>query len=148
MTRSSLSTSPDAIRDRPLRASGELQRVSHVLPEHLAAWQLPPQWQWGAEGIWEDHRHFQELIDALGRSLSLVSAPNPDHAGWIEAEARALAHRNHPAVPTTYHYWSANSDSRRGPGYLRRWISGETLGARLARAGADDVPAVLREIRR
>ncbi|HET9011970.1 MAG TPA: hypothetical protein VFN38_09155, partial [Gemmatimonadaceae bacterium] len=69
MTRSSLSTSPDAIHDRPLRASGELQRVSNVLPEHLAAWQLPPQWQWGAEGIWEDHRHFQELIDALGRSL-------------------------------------------------------------------------------
>ena len=147
MTRSSLSTSPDAIRDRPLRASGELQRVSNVLPEHLAAWQLPPQWQWGAEGIWEDHRHFQELIDALGRSLSLVSAPNPEHAGWIEAEARALAHRNHPAVPTTYHYWSANSDSRRGPGYLRRWISGETLGARLTRAGADDVPAVLRVMR-
>jgi serine/threonine-protein kinase len=133
--------------ERPLRASGELQRVSLALPEHLASWQLPPGWHWGTEGVWEDHRHFQELIDALGRSLSLVSAPQEAHAAWIEAEARALAHRNHPAVPTTYHYWSANSDSRRGPGYLRRWITGETLGARLARAGADDVPAVLRVLR-
>ena len=133
--------------DRPLRASGELQRISLALPEHLVSWQLPPQWHWGTEGIWEDRRHFQELIDALGRSLSLVTAPLAEHAPWIEAEARALAHRNHPAVPTTYHYWSANSDSRRGPGYLRRWITGETLGARLARAGADDVPAVLRVLR-
>jgi serine/threonine-protein kinase len=133
--------------ERPLRASGELQRVSLALPEHLASWQLPPNWHWGTEGVWEDQRHFQELIDALGRSLSLVTAPQSAHAAWIEAEARALAHRNHPAVPTTYHYWSANSDNRRGPGYLRRWITGETLGARLARAGADDVPAVLRVLR-
>lgn len=138
---------PDAGRDRPLRAGGERHRVSPALPEHLASWQLPPDWHWGTEGIWEDYRHFQELIDALGRSLSLVSAPEPEHAAWIEAEARSLAHRNHPAVPTTYHYWSANSDSRRGPGYLRRWIAGETLGARLARAGPDDVPAVLRVMR-
>jgi serine/threonine-protein kinase len=135
------------VRERPLRATGDLHRVSLVLPEHLAPWQLPPGWQWGTEGVWEDHRHFQELIDALGRSLSLVTAPDPEHAGWLEAEARALAHRNHPAVPTTYHYWSVNSDSRRGPGYLRRWIAGETLGARLARAGAEDVPAVLRVMR-
>ena len=147
MTRTSLPTAFDTIRERPLRSSGDLHRVSLALPEHLAAWQLPPGWHWGSEGIWADHRHFQELIDALGRSLSLVSAPEQGHAGWIEAEARALAHRNHPAVPTTYHYWSANSDSRRGPGYLRRWISGETLGARLGRAGADDVPAVLRVLR-
>ena len=97
--------------------------------------------------MWEDHRHFQELVDALGRSLSLVSAPLAEHAPWIEAEARALAHRNHPAVPTTYHYWSANQESRRGPGYLRRWIAGEALGARLARAGPDDVSAVLRVMR-
>jgi serine/threonine-protein kinase len=142
-----LSLAPDAGRDRLLRPGGERHRVSPALPEHLASWQLPPGWHWGTEGIWEDHRHFQELIDALGRSLSLVTAPEPEHAGWIEAEARALAHRNHPAVPTTYHYWSVNSDSRRGPGYLRRWIAGETLGARLARAGPDDVPAVLRVMR-
>ena len=147
MTRSSLPTAIDTARERPLVGSGEVHRVSLALPEHLASWQLPPNWHWGPEGVWQDHRHFQELVDALGRSLSLVSAPHQDHASWIKAEARALAHRNHPAVPTTYHYWSSNSDTHRGPGYLRRWISGETLGARLARAGADDVPAVLRVLR-
>ena len=47
-------------------------------------------------------------------------------------------------MPTTYHYWAHAADSRRGPGYLRRWIAGETIGARLTRAGAEDVPAVLR----
>jgi serine/threonine-protein kinase len=133
--------------ERPLRASGEIHRVSYALPEHLAEWQLPPGWHWGSEGLWHQHRHFQEVIDALGRSLSLVSAPDVGHAGWLEAEARALAHRNHPAVPTTYHYWATFTDSRRGPGYLRRWIAGETVGARLSRAGAEDVPAVLRVMR-
>jgi serine/threonine protein kinase len=124
-----------------------MARVSSVLPEHLAEWQLPPGWSWGAEGVWDQHRHFQELHDALGRSLSLVSAPDLAHAQWLEAEARALAHRNHPAVPTTYHYWSLNPESRRGPGYLRRWIAGETIAARLSRAGAEDVPSVLRVLR-
>lgn len=118
-----------------------------TLPEHLRDWQLPPGWSWGAEGVWDDHRHFQEIVDALGRSLSLVSAPDPGHDGWIEAEARALAHRNHPAVPTTYHYWASHSDNRRGPGYLRRWIAGESIGSRVQRAGPDDVPAVLRLLR-
>ena len=133
--------------ERTLRASGEMARVSNALPEHLADWQLPPGWSWGAVGVWDQQRHFQELHDALGRSLSLVSAPEPSHASWLETEARALAHRNHPAVPTTYHYWSAYADSRRGPGYLRRWIAGETIAARLSRAGAEDVPAVLRVMR-
>ena len=141
------STRLDALSDRPLRASGALHRVSVALPEHLAEWQLPQGWTWGTEGIWEDHRHFQEIIDALGRSLSLVSAPAAEHAEWLEAEARALAHRNHPAVPTTYHYWASYEDSRRGPGYLRRWIAGETIGARLLRSGPDDVPAILRIMR-
>ncbi len=131
-----------------MRASGKpLHAVNHELPEHLASWQLPPGWAWGSEGVWDDHRHFQELVDALGRSLSLVSAPLPEHAPWIEAEARALAHRNHPAVPTTYHYWSSNQESRRGPGYLRRWLAGEAIGARLARAGTEDVSSVLRLMR-
>ena len=72
-------TLPEVVRERPLRASGDpLHRVSHALPEHLASWQLPPGWSWGTEGVWEDRRHFQELVDALGRSLSLVSAPLPD----------------------------------------------------------------------
>ena len=87
------------------------------------------------------------MIDALGRSLSLVSAPDPAHHAWLEAEARHLAHRNHPAMPTTYHYWATFSESRRGPGYLRRWIAGETIGARLRRMGTDDIPGVLRVLR-
>jgi len=140
-------TRTDPGTPRPLRASGDLHRVTHALPDHLADWQLPPGWSWGAEGVWDQHRHFQEIVDALDRSLSLVSAPDPHHAQWLEAEARGLAHRNHPAAPTTYHYWTAYQETRRGPGYLRRWIAGETIGARLARAGTDDVPAVLRVVR-
>ena len=133
--------------ERPLKASGDSSRVSYALPEHLAEWQLPPGWNWGSEGLWQQHRHLQEVIDALDRSLSLVTAPAPSHAPWLEAEARALAHRNHPAVPTTYHYWTSFSENHRGPGYLRRWIAGETVGARLLRAGPEDVPAVLRVMR-
>jgi serine/threonine-protein kinase len=117
------------------------------LPPHLASWVLPPAWSWGTEGVFFEHRHYQELVDALGRSLSLVSAPDEKHAGWLEAEARHLAHRNHPAVPTTYHYWALYGDSRRGPGYLRRWIAGETIGSRIARAGTYDVPGMMRLLR-
>ena len=117
------------------------------LPPHLADWLLPPAWKWGAEGVFFEHRHYQELVDALGRSLSLVSVPEAKHAAWLESEARHLAHRNHPAVPTTYHYWAVYGDARRGPGYLRRWIAGETIGARTARAGTYDVQAMLRLLR-
>ena len=109
--------------------------VTLEVPAHLRDWQLPPGWCWGADGLNTQHRHYQEVIDALGRSLSLVSAPDPVHHDWLEAEARHLAHRNHPAMPTTYHYWASFSESRRGPGYLRRWIAGETVGARLRRMG-------------
>jgi len=124
-------------------------QVSHTLPAHLAHWELPPGWSWGTEGVIGEHRHYQEIIDALGRSLSLVSAPDPAHHAWVHAEAKHLAHRTHPAVPTTYHYWTEDSSaiSKRGPGYLRRWIAGETVGARLRRAGADDVPTVIRLLR-
>jgi eukaryotic-like serine/threonine-protein kinase len=124
-----------------------LYSVTLELPAHLRDWQLPPGWTWGSEGLMTEHRHYQELIDALGRSLSLVSAPEQEHAAWLEDEARHLAHRNHPAMPTTYHYWASFKESRRGPGYLRRWIAGETLGARLRRMGTDDVPGVLRVMR-
>ena len=117
------------------------------LPAHLADWQLPPSWSWGAEGVFFEQRHYQEIVDALGRSLSLVSVPDQRFAGWLESEARHLAHRNHPAIPTTYHYWSRFGDSRRGPGYLRRWIAGETIGTRLARAGVYDVPGMMRLLR-
>ena len=118
-----------------------------TLPPHLADWQLPPAWSWGAEGVFFEHRHYQELVDALGRSLSLVSVPEAHHAGWLESEARHLAHRNHPAIPTTYHYWAIYGDAHRGPGYLRRWIAGETIGSRIARAGTYDVPGMLRILR-
>ena len=121
--------------------------VTRVLPPHLADWQLPPDWRWGNEGVVFDWRHYQEIVDALGRSLSLVSVPDPEHHGWLHAEARHLAHRSHPSIPTTYHYWTHHRESGRGPGYLRRWIDGETVGARLRRAGADDVPFVLRVLR-
>jgi len=125
----------------------EMYSVTQELPPHLRDWQLPPGWSWGAEGLNTQHRHYQELIDALGRSLSLVSAPDSAHNAWLEAEARHLAHRNHTAMPTTYHYWASFSESRRGPGYLRRWIAGETIGARIRRMGTDDVPGVLRLMR-
>src|SRR5256885_11113076 len=118
-----------------------------TLPPHLAEWQLPPAWSWGAEGVFFEHRHYQELVDALGRSLSLVSVPDARHAGWLESEARHLAHRNHPAIPTTYHYWAIYGDVRRGPGYLRRWIAGETIGSRITRGGADSMQDMLRVLR-
>jgi serine/threonine protein kinase len=125
----------------------EMYTVTQELPAHLRDWQLPPGWNWGSEGLTTEYRHYQELIDALGRSLSLVSAPDEAHHKWLEVEARLLAHRNHPAMPTTYHYWAYYSENRRGPGYLRRWIAGETLGARMRRMGSDDIPNVLRVMR-
>lgn len=122
-------------------------RVTHKLPPHLAEWQLPAGWAWGAEGVLGEYRHYQEVIDGLGRSLSLVSAPDPAHAAWLAAEARFLAHRNHPSIPTTYDYWAADPESKRGPGYLRRWIAGETVAARLRRVGTDDLSAALQLLR-
>ncbi|MCC6318682.1 MAG: protein kinase [Gemmatimonadaceae bacterium] len=122
-------------------------RVSHELPEHLRSWQLPPDWAWGTEGVSMEHRHYQEVRDALGRSLSLVSAPDPTHLNWLAAEARALAHRNHPSIPTTYHYWAPHPHSQRGPGYLRRWLAAEAAGARVRRTGAMDIPETVRLLR-
>lgn len=122
-------------------------RVMYELPPHLAGWQLPPDWRWGSEGVVSDHRHYQEIIDALGRSLSLVTTPDPAHADWLFAEARHLAHLSHPAVPTTYHWWTWQKESRRGPGYLRRWITGETIGGRLRRLGPADMPYTLQVLR-
>jgi serine/threonine protein kinase len=133
--------------ERPDDFDGSPYTRTTTLPPHLVDWQLPPGWKWGAEGVYFEHRHYQELIDALGRSLSLVSVPDAKHAKWLESEARHLAHRNHPAIPTPYHSWALFSDARRGPGYLRRWIGGETVGSRIARAGADDVPGMLRLLR-
>ncbi len=117
------------------------------IPPHLDGWQLPPGWQWGDQGYYANQRHAQEIIDALGRSLALITAPDPAHAAWLFDEARSLAHRNHPAIPTTYHFWTQSPGSRRGPGYLRRWVVGETVGARIRRLGIETIPYMLRVLR-
>lgn len=127
------------------RSTARQRRVTRTLPPHMAAWELPPGWRWGAEGIAGDFRHYQEVIDGLGRALALVTAPDPAHHRWLHAEAIGLAHRSHPSIPTTYHYWTNQRD--RGPGYLRRWVSGESVGARFEGMGAADVPYVLRILR-
>jgi serine/threonine-protein kinase len=89
----------------------------------------------------------QEVVDALGRSLALVTVPEAAHRPWLAAEARFLAHQSHPAFPTTYHYWTDSPMVQRGPGYLRRWITGESIAGRVARGGADDVPGMLQVVR-
>jgi eukaryotic-like serine/threonine-protein kinase len=122
-------------------------RVTHELPDHLVDWKLPPGWQWGAEGVSSDYRHFQEVVDALGRSLSLVTVPDPAHAEWLASEARHLAHRSHPSIPTTYHFWTSLRENQRGPGYLRRWIVGESIGARVRRQGKADIPSAVQMFR-
>ena len=131
----------------PSDGPANAHRATTDPPNHLAEWTLPPGWTWGSEGLFREYRHYQEVIDALGRSLSLVSAPNAEHGSWLQNEARALAHRNHPSIPTTYHYWASYRESRRGPGYLRRWISGETVRSRVMRLGTEDVPSVLQVLR-
>lgn len=123
------------------------QQATTGIPPHLDRWELPPGWRWGNEGMYTPHRHSMEVIDAFGRSLALVTAPDPAHTKWLFAEARNLAHRNHPSIPTTYHYWKPYRESRRGPGYLRRWVAGETVGARLRRIGTETVPYMLRVLR-
>jgi eukaryotic-like serine/threonine-protein kinase len=122
-------------------------RATRILPPHISEWQLPPDWSWGTGGMIGDYRHYQEVIDALGRSLSLVTAPDPEHSAWLFEEARQLAQRSHPSIPTTYHYWTSYREGRRGPGYLRRWITGETVRARLARLGLADIPYVFQLLR-
>ena len=123
------------------------QKTSTGIPPHLDRWELPPGWRWGSEGIFTAHRHSMEVVDAFGRSLALGTAPDAAHERWLFAEARHLAHRNHPSIPTTYHYWRPYRESRRGPGYLRRWVAGETVGARLRRIKTETVPYMLRVLR-
>ncbi len=130
----------------PLTSTPPQQRSAGI-PAHLDRWELPPGWRWGDEGVFTPHRHAMQVIDAFGRPLALVTAPDPAHESWLFAEARHLAHRNHPNIPTTYHYWRRYRESRRGPGYLRRWVAGETVGARLRRIGTETVPYVLRVLR-
>jgi serine/threonine-protein kinase len=124
-----------------------MERITSTLPPHLADWALPPGWRWGHEGTAYPYRHAQEVVDALGRSLALVTAPAAEHTAWLEAEARFLAHSNHPIFPTTYHYWGRYAQVARGPGYLRRWIVGESIANRVHRSGTIDLPTVLQILR-
>ena len=76
---------------RALRVSADHPRPNRLtseLPVHLADWQLPPDWRWGGEGVVAEHRHYQEIIDALGRSLSLVTAPDASHYPWLAAGSK------------------------------------------------------------
>ena len=130
-----------------LTPSGGVPRVLPTLPPHLQPWVLPPGWRWGRGVLRNDVRHFQEVIDALGRSLSLVTVPDPAHRPWLAAEARQLAHQSHPAIPTTYHDGTDSPAVSRGPGYLRRWIAGESVEMRTRRIGADDAPGMLNLLR-
>jgi serine/threonine-protein kinase len=98
-------------------------------------------------GVYGDERHYQQVNDGLGRSLALVTAPNPAHHDWLYSEARHLAHRSHPAIPTTYHYWVAEREPRRGPGYLRRWVTGETIRAHMQRLRSVEIPLVMQVVR-
>ncbi|HSJ62328.1 MAG TPA: serine/threonine-protein kinase [Gemmatimonadaceae bacterium] len=121
--------------------------VTGGVARHLEEWRLPPGWRWGTESVAAEHRHFQEVIDALDRPLSLVTAPDPLHDEWLRAETRHLAQLSHPSIPTAYHYWVRERDPRRGPGYLRRWIVGETVGARIQREGPEDFAHALQILR-
>src|SRR6185437_2356159 len=104
--------------------------VTAKLPSHIEGWQLPAGWSWGAEGVQAEFRHYQEVVDALGRSLSLVTVPDPAQATWLGAEARALAHRAHASIPTAYDWWPvvcrAVEDPRTcGDGFrVRAWPDG------------------------
>ncbi len=131
----------------PRRTPTAGTRQGASLPAHISGWQLPPGWRWGSEGLIGDQRHYQEVVDGLGRSLALVTAPNPAHTRWLHSEAQHLAHRSHPAIPTTYHYWELQRESRRGPGYLRRWVTGESVRAHLSRLGTAEIPYVLQVLR-
>jgi len=116
-----------------------------ALDPHLADAILPSGWSWGTAGFLGSARHYQELTDNLGRSLSLVSAPDLGHHGWICAEARTLASISHPSIPAPYALWN---DPEQGfpVGYVRRWIVGETLRQHVAR-GARDYQAIIRVLR-
>ncbi|MBC7842331.1 MAG: protein kinase [Gemmatimonadaceae bacterium] len=130
-----------------LTPAGGVPRVMPTLPPHLQPWVLPPGWRWGRGHVRSAVRHYQEVIDALGRSLSLVTVADAAHRPWLAAEARQLAHQSHPAIPTTYHYWADSPDVARGPGYLRRWIAGESVESRTKRIGPDDAPGMLNLLR-
>lgn len=123
-------------------------RTTTERPAHLKDWRLPEQWSWGTDGVWIGyHRHTQQVIDPLGRTLSLVTAPDPAHWAWLTAEARALGNRRHRAIPTTYVYWPRDEQAPRGPGYVRHWIDGIPLSMQLRTQGPDSIGHAMTRLR-
>lgn len=123
-------------------------RPTTARPAHLAEWQLPREWTWGTDGVWIGvHRHTQQVIDPLGRTLSLITAPDPSHWPWLTAEARALGNRRHRAIATTYVYWPRNDEAPRGPGYVRHWIDGVPLAMQLRTQGPDPLERAVTRLR-
>jgi len=148
--RRSRSKQPAAPAQAP--ASGELgsspYRHTTQRPDHLRDWQLPREWAWGTDGVWIGvHRHTQQVIDPLGRTLSLVTAPDVANWPWLTAEARALGNRRHRAIPTTYVYWPRNEKAPRGPGYVRHWIDGMPLAMQLRTQGPDSIERAMTRLR-
>ncbi len=134
--------------DDETEAGSSPYRITHERPEHLLDWQLPREWSWGTDGVWiAHHRHAQQVIDPLGRTLSLVTAPDPAHWDWLTAEARALGNRRHRAIPTTYVYWPRNEAAPRGPGYVRHWIDGISLAMQLQSHGPDTIEQAMTRLR-
>ncbi|MEP7382471.1 MAG: serine/threonine-protein kinase [Gemmatimonadota bacterium] len=123
-------------------------RTTTERPPHLEDWELPREWTWGTDGVWIGyHRHTQQVIDPLGRTLSLVTAPDPAHWEWLTAEARALGNRRHKVIPTTYVYWPRNEVAPRGPGYVRHWIDGVSLAKQLRTRGPDSIEHAMTRLR-
>lgn len=122
--------------------------VVEGLPPHLKDWHLPTGWSFGSLGGWRHGaRHTQEIRDPLGRSLAMVSTPEPSFDAWLMDEARGLSYHSHPLIPTTYHYWGRSERVTRGPAYLRRWVDGESLYARLGRNERFPFPDAVRLFR-
>ena len=123
-------------------------RTTTERPAHLQDWHLPREWAWGTDGVWiGHHRHTQQVIDPLGRTLSLVTAPDEAHWDWLTAEARLLGNRRHKVIPTTYVYWPRNEVAPRGPGYVRHWIDGVSLAMQLQSHGPDSIEQAMTRLR-
>jgi len=151
------SMTPDPIQRPPHAANADWAaepagispyRITTERPAHLRDWRLPRQWSWGTDGVWIGyHRHTQQVIDPLGRTLSLVTAPDPAHREWLTAEARALGNRRHRSIPTTYVYWPRDDEAPRGPGYVRHWIDGIPLSMQLRTQGPDTIGQAMTRLR-
>lgn len=139
---------PPARETSPGEPGSSPYRHTTQRPDHLRDWQLPREWTWGNDGVWIGiNRHTQQVIDPLGRTLSLVTAPDQAHWPWLTAEARALGNRRHRAIPTTYVYWPRNPEAPRGPGYVRHWIDGVPLAMQLRTQGPDPLERAMTRLR-